>query len=43
MAILGNFETTMIQKQFKVILINYKENYDTTTIPTNKSNGFENE
>ena len=31
MAILGNFETTMIQKQFKVILINYKENYDTTT------------
>ena len=31
MAILGNFETTMIQKQFKVILINYKENYDTST------------
>ena len=31
MEILGYFETTMIQKQFKVILINYKENYDTTT------------
>ena len=29
--ILGNFETTMIQKQSKVILVNYKENYDTTT------------
>ena len=31
MAILGNFETTMIQKQSMVILVNYKENYDTTT------------
>ena len=29
MAILGNFETTTIQKQSKVILVNYKENYDT--------------
>ena len=31
MAILGNFETTMIQKQSMVILVNFKENYDTTT------------
>ena len=31
MAILGNFETTMTQKQSMVILVNYKENYDTTT------------
>ena len=31
MAILGNFDTTMIQKQSMVILVNYKENYDTTT------------
>ena len=38
MAILGNFETTMIQKQFMVILVNYKENYDTTT--THQFNGF---
>ena len=30
MAILGNFETTMIQKQSIFILVNYKENYDTT-------------
>ena len=31
MAILGNFETTVIQKQSTVILVNYTENYDTTT------------
>ena len=31
MAILGNFETTMIQKQSMVILLNFKENYDTRT------------
>ena len=30
MAILDNFETTMIQKQSMVILVNYKENYYTT-------------
>ena len=29
MAILGNFETTMIQKQSMVILVNYKDNYYT--------------
>ena len=31
MAILGNFERTIMQKQSMVILVNYKENYDTTT------------
>ena len=28
------FETTMIQKQSMVILVNYEENYDTTTTTT---------
>ena len=41
MTILGNFETTMIQKQSMVILVNYKDNYDTTTTTTNKSMGFD--
>ena len=41
MAIFGNFETTVIQKQSIVILVNYKENYDSTMITTaNKSMGF---
>ena len=31
MTILVNFETSMIQKQSMVILVNYKENYYTTT------------
>ena len=31
MAIWGNFETTVIQKQSMNILVNYKEKYDTTT------------
>ena len=39
MAILGNFETTMVQKQSMVILVNYKENYDTKT--ANNSMGFD--
>ena len=37
MAILGNFKTTMIQKQSMVILVNFKDNYDTmTTTETNQ-------
>ena len=41
MAILGNFEITMMQKQSMVILVNYKDNYDTATKPANKSMGFD--
>ena len=41
MVILGNFETTMIQKQSMAILVNYKYNYDTTTTTANKSMGFD--
>ena len=41
MAILVNFETTMIKKQSMVILVNYKDNYDTTTTTANKSMGFD--
>ena len=41
MAILGNFETTMIQKQSMVILVSYKDNFDTKTITANKSMGFD--
>ena len=43
MAILGNFWTTMKQKQSMVIFVNYKDNYDTTTTTTtaNKSMSFD--
>ena len=41
MAILGNFWTTMKQKQSMVIFVNYKDNYDTTTTTANKSTGFD--
>ena len=41
MAILGNFWTTMKQKQSMVIFVNYKDNYDTTTTTANKSMGFD--
>ena len=41
MAILGNFETTMKQKQCMVILVNYKDKYDTTTTAANNSKGFD--
>ena len=41
MEILGNFEITLIQKQSIVILVNYKDNYDTATTIANKSMGFD--
>ena len=41
MAILGNFWTTMKQKQSMVIFVNYKDKYDTTTTTANKSMGFD--
>ena len=40
-AILGNFETTMIKKQSLIILVNYKDNYDKTTTTANKSMVFD--
>ena len=40
MAILGNFETSMKQKQ-SGYQVNYKDNYDTTTTTANKSMGFD--
>ena len=41
MAILGNFETTMIQKQSMAIIVNYKDKHDTTTTTANNSMGFD--
>ena len=41
MAILGNFWTTMKQKQSMVIFVNYKDNYDTTRTTANNSMGFD--
>ena len=41
MVTLGNFEITMMQKQSMVILVNYKDNYDTVTTIANKSMGFD--
>ena len=41
MAILGTFSTTMKPKQSMVILVNFKDNYDTTTTSANKSTGFD--
>ena len=41
MAILGNFEITIMQKQSMAILVNYKDNNDMATIIANKSLGFD--
>ena len=41
MAILVNFDTIMTEKQSMVILVNYEDNYNTTTTTANKSMGFD--
>ena len=41
MVILGNFEKFMKKKTHLVILVIYKDNYDTTTTTANKSMGFD--
>ena len=40
MVIFGNFKTTMKEKQSMLILV-YKDNYDTVTTTANKSIGFD--